>query len=63
MSIISPISGTTRDVVETWIDFAGYSVCIADTAGIKDVNSERIDPIEREGIRRAIQRLVLLFLF
>lgn len=56
LSIISPVSGTTRDVVETSIDYAGYSVTIADTAGIKDLHDPNIDLVEREGIKRAIQR-------
>lgn len=59
MSIISPTSGTTRDVVETWLDLNGYSVRICDTAGIKDLEqtSLNIDGVEREGISKAIQRL------
>ena len=57
ISIISPISGTTRDVVETWIDMNGNAVCIADTAGIKDLhNDQSIDLVERQGIDKAIQR-------
>nr|XP_027196579.1 uncharacterized protein LOC113791058 [Dermatophagoides pteronyssinus] len=56
VSIISPISGTTRDVVETWMDIDGNCVCIADTAGIKDSNHPHIDPIEQQGIQKAIQR-------
>nr|XP_046917246.1 tRNA modification GTPase MnmE-like [Dermatophagoides farinae] len=56
VSIISPISGTTRDVVETWMDIDGNCVCIADTAGIKDADHSNVDPIERQGIQKAIQR-------
>ena len=48
-------------MVETWIDLGGYSVCIADTAGIKDFKADNIDLIEREGIKRAIQRFVQFF--
>ena len=56
MSIISPISGTTRDVVETWLNINGNSVCVADTAGIKDLNKDFVDEIERIGIKKAIER-------
>lgn len=58
LSITSPVSGTTRDVVECWIDFAGHAVCLADTAGIKDLGGAEdvADSIEREGIKRAIER-------
>lgn len=67
VSIISPISGTTRDVVQTWLDIGGYSVCIADTAGIKEPDVIGLDPIERQGILKAIERakqchLVILLL-
>lgn len=48
-AIVTPIAGTTRDVIEaTWI-LAGYSVVLADTAGQRDSD----DPIEQEGVRRA----------
>lgn len=63
LSIVSPISGTTRDIVETWININGNSVCIADTAGIKNLSDESIDVIEREGIRKAIERQVSISSF
>lgn len=49
-AIVSAIPGTTRDVIEVPLDIAGYKVVLADTAGLRD--SE--DPIEREGVRRAL---------
>eukprot|EP01126_Amoeba_proteus_P031009 TRINITY_DN3053_c0_g1_i14.p1 TRINITY_DN3053_c0_g1~~TRINITY_DN3053_c0_g1_i14.p1 ORF type:complete len:438 (-),score=100.94 TRINITY_DN3053_c0_g1_i14:303-1616(-) len=52
-SIVSPIKGTTRDVVEVRMDIAGYPVLVADTAGLHDTPR---DEIESEGIERALQR-------
>lgn len=48
-AIVSPIAGTTRDVVESMLDIGGYPAVFCDTAGLR--RSE--DPIEREGILRA----------
>ncbi|MCG8546340.1 MAG: tRNA uridine-5-carboxymethylaminomethyl(34) synthesis GTPase MnmE [Alphaproteobacteria bacterium] len=50
-AIVSATAGTTRDVVEVWLDLAGYPVLVADTAGIR----ESVDEIEAEGVRRARQ--------
>jgi tRNA modification GTPase len=51
-AIVSPIAGTTRDVIEVHLDLDGYPVTFLDTAGIRDST----DPIEQEGIRRARER-------
>ena len=48
-AIVSPLAGTTRDVVEATIELAGVAVRLLDTAGI-DVPR---DEIEAEGIRRS----------
>jgi tRNA modification GTPase len=50
VSIVSDISGTTRDSIETHLDINGYPVILVDTAGIKE---ESDDLIEIEGIKRA----------
>jgi tRNA modification GTPase len=51
-AITSPNAGTTRDVLEIWIDIAGHPVCLLDTAGLRDAD----DPVEAEGVRRAKAR-------
>jgi|JI10StandDraft_1071094.scaffolds.fasta_scaffold00141_50 tRNA modification GTPase len=51
-AIVSPIAGTTRDVVEVRLVLAGYPVWVADTAGLR----EAADALEAEGIRRALTR-------
>lgn len=47
-AIVTPVPGTTRDVIEESVDFDGVVVRFADTAGIR----EATDPVEREGIKR-----------
>jgi tRNA modification GTPase len=48
-AIVSPIAGTTRDVVEVRLVLSGAVVWIADTAGLRD----GADEIESIGIERA----------
>jgi tRNA modification GTPase len=47
-AIVTPIAGTTRDVVREEILLDGLPVHIIDTAGLRASN----DPVEQEGIRR-----------
>ncbi|MCU7611214.1 tRNA uridine-5-carboxymethylaminomethyl(34) synthesis GTPase MnmE [Anaplasma capra] len=49
-AIVSEHPGTTRDVLEAHIDIGGYPFVVVDTAGIR----EGVDPVEREGIMRAM---------
>jgi tRNA modification GTPase len=52
LAITSPIPGTTRDLIEVFLDLRGYPVTLVDTAGIRD----SADPIEQEGVARARRR-------
>jgi tRNA modification GTPase len=49
VAIVTPLPGTTRDVLEVHLELAGYPVTLLDTAGLR----EAADLIEAEGIRRA----------
>jgi len=51
-AIVSEIAGTTRDVIETHLNFDGYPVIVSDTAGIRDSKDE----IEKKGIKIALNR-------
>jgi len=48
-AIVTPISGTTRDILRENIDIDGMPLQIIDTAGLRETD----DPVEQEGVRRA----------
>lgn len=52
-AIVTPLAGTTRDVVREQLIFAGLAMTLADTAGLRDTD----DPIEAEGVARAHKEL------
>ncbi len=52
VAIVSPIAGTTRDVIEVHCDLGGLPVVIVDTAGLRESG----DLIEQEGVFRARAR-------
>jgi len=53
VAIVSPLPGTTRDVLEVRVDIGGVPVTLLDTAGLRDSD----DPVEAEGVRRARSRV------
>lgn len=52
-AIVTPLPGTTRDVIEEQINIDGLPVIVVDTAGIR--HSEEV--VEQEGIRRSIEAM------
>lgn len=59
VAIVSPMAGTTRDVIEVHLDLGGFPVILADTAGLRpdQVGEDGgHGSVESEGIRRALQR-------
>jgi tRNA modification GTPase len=55
VAIVSAQPGTTRDAIEVHLDLDGVAVTVIDTAGLRD----GADPVEAEGIRRALARMAL----
>ena len=49
-AIVTPIAGTTRDILRERIDIDGMPLHVLDTAGLRD---ETADEVEAEGMRRA----------
>lgn len=52
IAIVSPLPGTTRDVLEARVELGGAPVTLLDTAGLREGG----DAIEAEGMRRARAR-------
>ena len=52
-AIVTPIPGTTRDVIEEIVNIHGIPVRLMDTAGLR----KPADSIEQEGVRRAKERV------
>ena len=50
VAIVSEEKGTTRDVIETFLNIDGYPVILADTAGIREAKNE----VEKKGISLAL---------
>lgn len=52
-AIVTEIPGTTRDMVDEWIEWKGMPIRAIDTAGLRDPK----DPIEAEGHRLLLARI------
>jgi len=52
-AIVTELPGTTRDVIEEYLNIKGLPLRIMDTAGIRDVQ----DIAEKEGVRRSLQSI------
>lgn len=52
---MTALPGTTRDVVSLDLNYHGFPLSVADTAGLRPPESAS-DEVERIGIKRAIQR-------
>lgn len=48
-AIVTPIAGTTRDLLREYIQIDGIPIHVVDTAGLRDTDDE----VERQGIARA----------
>jgi tRNA modification GTPase len=54
-AIVTPVPGTTRDLVTEVVDIEGFRVTLIDTAGLRDTD----DPVEVEGVARAHQSMTV----
>jgi tRNA modification GTPase len=52
-AIVTPIPGTTRDLIEEGLEIKGIPITAIDTAGIRDTN----DPVESAGLDMAINTI------
>ena len=55
VAIVTDQAGTTRDIIEVIMDFAGFPVILNDTAGIRNAASE----VEKIGVKRALEKAEL----
>ena len=61
-AIVSPLPGTTRDVIEVTLNLGGYPLVVADTAGLRGGSSGSgadapADVVEAEGVALARERI------
>ena len=52
VAIVSEEEGTTRDIIEVYLNIDGYPVIMADTAGIREAKNE----VEKKGISLALNK-------
>ncbi|MFH1238485.1 MAG: tRNA uridine-5-carboxymethylaminomethyl(34) synthesis GTPase MnmE [bacterium] len=60
-AIVTPIAGTTRDVIEDWLNIDGVPLKIMDTAGLKNTRHE-IEKLGIERTKKAIETADLILL-
>jgi tRNA modification GTPase len=53
---VTPVAGTTRDILQINIELNGILAVLSDTAGIRKAEDE----VEAIGIKRALNALVLI---
>ena len=53
VAIVTPVAGTTRDVIDVNLDLEGIKVTLTDTAGLRESD----DLVEQEGVRRAARAI------
>lgn len=53
-AIVTEVPGTTRDLIHADLTIDGMPLQVVDTAGLRDT----VDPVEREGVRRAREQAV-----
>jgi len=56
-AIVTPIAGTTRDVIEDSVHLGPYALVLNDTAGIRELGADSggVDTVERIGMERTIK--------
>ena len=52
-AIVSEQKGTTRDIIETYLNIDGYPVILADTAGIRKVKNKLKKKVSKGAIKKA----------
>jgi len=62
-AIVTPVPGTTRDMLEETVNIRGVPIRLIDTAGLRDT----LDPVESIGVRLAKERVkdadLILYIF
>jgi tRNA modification GTPase len=53
LAIVTPIAGTTRDVVSQALQIDGVPLHVVDTAGLRPLEHPQVDEVEKIGIARA----------
>jgi tRNA modification GTPase len=59
-AIVSPIPGTTRDVIEVAMDLGGLPVVLTDTAGLRAKTGETIEAVGMERAQREAEQADIL---